>query len=651
MEVRSGYLHAIEGVLAALIVVLYLNSIIATPPAADWTETSLSKQSEDVLAAMDRSGFLDEVVMRDDRDSFSTLLRQLDESVQYQIDINGLPHTHPRVAVLVNNTSTYENETTKGDWGGGGLPDSENDNYHQGNLSGPAFGDVGFVLSDTEGDGFFAYTSVNFDLNGDGDFGDPGEGPFSRGDTFTCDKGVTGCTDDAYSPGPFNDTPLVLYNASLTARLQNSIANTTLGERTVEPAIETANPTRQTIDPFDALIARWNASELSDHKQAINTSVADGALLIIVADVAASEVESGYLNDLGFSFIEEFDINGSGQDTDIFYSLHDPRNDSYYPASFYGMAAVTTTDFSGGQGTLTIQSQDIGVKRYDSGAVAFGTEDYAANYTTGDSVTLLANTYTVQEIAPLELRPDGQQQFESYGTGRVAGDISVMRMRNPRFNTSEYDTAANYTEKYQKKTDLPKRYDQGVAGTACDFADYPYRLGNVTVGIDSPTNYTFLLVNFETVTPCDEYHEFVYFDLNDDGDFDDDQDKAAGHSGEGPFQDGETVTIPVNQSYTVDPFDNGNGTALNRVGPRFVGELPLNREVFGGGTTALIGRNIPGHDDLAVINALLLSETRDTAPFTPRRTLGDTSVGYTYSSMAGEDVKLPYTLNTVWWFR
>lgn len=650
MAMRRGYLHAIEGILAALIVVLYINSIIAVPAPTDWTETTLSKRSEDLLSALDRSGFLDDIVMRDDVESFGTFVRQLDSAIQYEISVNGLPQQQPHVAVLVNNTSTYEASTTAGSWSGAGLPSSEDGRYREGNLSShPAFGDVGFVLSDTEDNEFFEYTSVNLDLNDDGDFGDAGEGPYQRGDIFRCTRGVTGCDGHEYVPGPFNTT-IVLYNATFAARLQCSIANTSIGERTVKPIIESANPTRQSLQPFNVLIAPWNESELDDHRAALNASVADGSLLVVIADVADSTIESGYLNDLGFSYIEAFNILGSGQDTDIFYSLHDPRNQSYYPANLYGMAAVTVAEFtSSRQGTLTLRSRDIGVRRWLSDdAVAFETEDYAVNYTVGDTVTLLGNTYAIQDIAPLALQPDGQQRFDSYETGRVRGDFSVMRMANPRFNTSQYDTRNEYTSKYQNKSDLPKNYTDGVAGTNCDFADYPYRLGNVSI---QGTNVTFLLVNFQTTTPCDDYHEFVYFDMTDDGDFDDSGDTGAGYSADGTYQDGDTATFPVNQSYIVDPYSNGNGTALERVGPRFVGELPVNREVFSEGSTALIGRERLGHDDLAIINALILSETRESAPFTPQRTLGDTSVGYTYTSMAGGEVKLPYTLNTVWWFQ
>ncbi|MFB6076916.1 MAG: hypothetical protein ABEK12_02195, partial [Candidatus Nanohaloarchaea archaeon] len=160
MGVRTGYVHALEGMIAALIVVFYLTSIVSVPATTDWTRTRLSKTSEDLLSALDRSGFLDDVVMRNDPESFSTFVRYLEGSVGHAVQIRNIPPSRAGIAVLANNSSTVTVSTTVGDWGGTGLPVSYSP-YRRGNLSTDSrFGDVPFVLSDGSDDSVTEYTMV-----------------------------------------------------------------------------------------------------------------------------------------------------------------------------------------------------------------------------------------------------------------------------------------------------------------------------------------------------------------------------------------------------------------------------------------------------------------------------------------------------------
>lgn len=646
---RTGYLHALEGVIAALIVVIYLSSIVQPPSPVDWTPTHLSKESEDVLQALDRSGHLDRFVLRNDRDSFNTLLSSLDSSLSYHVSVTGLPRPRVRVGVGVKDADTFVNTSSPGNWteAAGEVGSSEH-GYRKGNLSGPVFGDVPFGLTDKVENGVFKYTDVFFDFDNDGIY----SGPYQYNSRFCRDTSeISGC----YEIGPFNTT-LRLYNASVADRLEREVGNGSVGRRTTLFTYDTVNPALEELAVQDAvLLPGWNTSDINAQQDRFEDFLSAGNVIVVMADVAETMIDGTVLADLGFDFMQGKKLMDSTVPrTNLLYSLHGAGNTSYEPNNYYVDSTLDLRQFTDQgthvTGTLTLRGRDIMANvSNDGNTVSFGHELFAINYTEGDSVVIAANEYRIDQVKPLQLNPIGQQRFEGFGTDRIDAAYHLTRVEQARFNTSEGDAAANYSRDFQNRTDLPDT-GSGVVDTDCHFSTEPYRLGYINI---THTNVTFLLVNFELSTPCDEYFEFAYFDFADDDDFNDQEpgETPLGYAGEGPYQARDSVEIK-NSTYTVHPFLNGNGTRLKIAGPRIVGEVPVGTGVINDqGTTALFGRRLHGQDEHHLLRTLLLYTTRERTRLTQPKDLGETSLGYTYSSGAGEENQLPYTLHTVWWYQ
>lgn len=648
---RKGYIHALEGIIAAVIVVVYLTSIVSVPDTTTWKTTRISKQSEDILSALDGSGFLDRTVLRGDTDSFNAMVSALHGSISYSVKVRGLPKQRVDIGVLVHNSSTYRIDTAPGDWGGTGLPDSEGDRYRQGDLAAHAeFGTVRFVLSDTVDNGILDFSSVNLDLNGNGDFGDAGEGPFNFSDRFACTAGEQNCADaaDVYEPAPFN-TSLVLYNASIADRLHAKQAEMDIGRRRVTLSYGMANVFDESVETFDALwMADWSVGEIAARDALLQDFLQEGRTVLIHSTVSKPAIDNNYLSTLGFDFIGEYRLTAGTGSQNIFFSLHGPKNESYRTSQYYLDGGIRQDDFTDAGGfdeaTVTIRGSDVTVRRWPDDSVSFSSGSFAVNHSRGDPVSIEGNSYVVASVHPLVLNPRGQQRFDSFETARIDADYHATKMEGRHYNITQYDTSAEFDDRFQNRTDLPRRYEDGAVNTPCDWRNHPYNLGDITV---DGTTYRFLMVNFEPAVPCDSYFEFIYFDLNQDDDMDD---ESLPHSSrEGPYQDGDVVNISGNR-YAVSLHIDGNGTDLKRRGPRLVGEVPVARNPFGrGGSTVLVRRQALGHDDVHLLTSLLVRETQEQQSFTAPKSLGDTSLGYTYSSSAGQQNSFGYTLQTVWW--
>ncbi|MCJ7479329.1 MAG: hypothetical protein MUP63_04095 [Candidatus Nanohaloarchaeota archaeon QJJ-7] len=646
---RKGYVHALEGVIAAILVVVYLNAIVSAPTPTDWESAEISKRSEDLMSAMDRSGFLDRVVLEDDRESFNAFVNSLDSSLSYRIKLAGLPKRHISVGILVNNSSTYTADTTQFSNRTLGVPKSEDGSgYRGGTLTGEGFNTLEFNLSDTVDNGIRKYTSVNFDFDGDGDFDGTDEGPYNFSDRFTCQDSATGCSgSEVYEVGRSNST-LVLHEGEDAHSLDRDISRVSIGGRPVEFSYRMVNPYYGFTDDIDVLwVEDWSVDELEDHRETVERFLGDGRLLFLHSDFVKSDIDSNYLSELGFDYLEQYEVEGSGNTDNVLHSIHGAGNESYRSSQYYLDSSLEVNGFTDAGGyeesSIEIRGNSITVRRWGQ-EVAFGSESFSINYSVGDTVVLESNSFDVEEIKPLRLSPAGMQRFDPFGTERIESDYHLTRMEGRTYNITVYDTSSSYSQEFQKKSGLPQDYDRGPVNTDCDGADYPYRFGDIDIEGES---YNFSIVNFEPRTPCDSYFEFVYFDLNKDGDFSDDE--LTGFSKEGPHQSGYVINFS-GSLYELDPQLEGKGIDMKKMGPRLVGEIPVSRDISGeGGSAALLRRPDLGDEDLHLITSLMAVETQEELEFTRKRSLGDTSISYVYTSSSEGQNSYGYVLDTVWW--
>lgn len=203
-------MHAIEGVLASLLVLLYLGNIVSVPPQTDWERTALTKRSSDIMGLLSRTGDLDEYIVQDDPQSLDALLNVMGAGVGYTMFLQGLPEREIETLILMNDSEILRSGTTATS-SVPSAPDSEF-NYRRGTING-----VDFVLSDSgNGNGILKYNFVSFDFNDDGDYSttalDYVEGPYQTTMEVDWCPGGT-CTGQRYQVGYINDT-LTLYDVS-----------------------------------------------------------------------------------------------------------------------------------------------------------------------------------------------------------------------------------------------------------------------------------------------------------------------------------------------------------------------------------------------------------------------------------------------------
>ncbi|MDY6770911.1 MAG: hypothetical protein SV186_03055 [Candidatus Nanohaloarchaea archaeon] len=206
---RKGYMHAIEGVIASMLVLLYLSTIISAPQPTDWRETSLTKRAGDVLRTLTESGIMQRALLDNDPGVISAVTDALGTGMEYTMYISGLPRQQLDIGILMNASEIVRVGSQPGG-GGSGLPGTEGD-YRSGTVLG-----VEFILSDNASNDITRYTSVNFDFNDNGRYnetiGSMDEGPHNFGDLIAWCPGGT-CSGQQYQVGYINET-LTLYNLS-----------------------------------------------------------------------------------------------------------------------------------------------------------------------------------------------------------------------------------------------------------------------------------------------------------------------------------------------------------------------------------------------------------------------------------------------------
>ncbi len=537
--------------------------------------------------------------------------------------------------------------------GGEQLPDSEH-GYRKGNLTEhPAFGDVPFILSDTTFDGVQDYDSVNFDFDGSGEFA---SGPYQAGDRFECTAGVTGCDGDYYEVGIVDDT-LVLYDATFARMLSQRMNQSQLDTRDIHFNIETVNPAREHLAPFDAAITHSQYASLSDHEDELTSFVGADNVLVAITDIDQSSIEGTVLDTLGFEYEAEHGLYGEGPETNVLFGVHESGSPSYRPNNYFMQTNIDVVGFTDAGGyeetTFTVQEEDVTVRRHTDDTITFSTDDFNAEHREGDLVNLLGNTYVLVQDTPMQLKPTREHRFSTYNTARIRADYYMTKMEHYEYNTSLYDLEENWTQEYQTQQDQWG----DIARSPCEGEDqYPYKRGTIDLEDDPHPVFgdrlEFLMVNFEQEAfiegpdACTEYLEFAYFDLDGDPPGQVSFDGAD----EGPYQRGDTLDVD-GRSFTVLHRFDGQGLKLEAEGPRIVGEIPVSENAIDNrGSAALFNREDLGDDDIAVLRSLLLGETGDNYWFTPPRAIGSPSFSYTYTGKTKTETPEYYMLDTVWWY-
>lgn len=623
----------------------YESQVITPGDTTEWNEFYVDATVPDdtdltaTFQAIDGVGTVVDTDTVDVTDGSQNYTLNVENTEQAQWILSGTS-TEEEVTWEVDETAVYHQRTEED----GGIPSSEH-GYRQGNLTEHAgFGDVPFVLSDTVFNDIKQFTAVNFDLSGNGEFD---TGPYETGDRFQCTAGVAGCDGEWYEVGPMNDT-LTLYRADFVEGLASRMGETNLDDRDIRFTFETVNPEEERMDRFDAAVVEAPLDTIEQYDSTLETFLGGDNFLLAVTQFTPDEVEDTYLSELGFGYEHEHGLHGSGPDTNRLYSIHGSGNDSYDPNNYYIQTAIQTVNTTSGadyeEATLTLQTEQVTARIHPDDTVTFSTDDFTDIYREGDTVNINGNMYVIADHSPLSLSPVGDQQFTSFNTERVTADYHLTRMDNYMYNTTLYDQDENWTQEFpERDTD-----EWGeVAESPCESDERdPYKRGSFDINGDT---IDFLMVNFDEqglehgAENCTDYIEFVYFDMDGEGDFD--------SPGEGPYQRGDSVTL-AGQGFTVIPHVDGSGTTLRAEGPRIVGEIPVSTDIISDrGSAAVVNRKTLGDDDISLLRSLLLTEAGQEYMFTTPRTIGDRSYSYTYTGRTHGETPEYYMIDTIWWYQ
>ncbi len=205
---RKGYMYAIEGVIASLLVLIYIGSIISAPSPTDWSNTAISKRSSDFLESLSRAGWLDKSVARYSPEIISGISNSMETGMSYSMYVSGVPASSVSVSLLMNDSDIYRagSQVNSSLNASDGLPEPYSV-YRSGEILGTSF-----VLSDAQPDGKTVYNAVSFDLNEDGNYSSVVEG--AREGTYVFGDTLDACLNERcgkFYIGYMNDT-LTLYS-------------------------------------------------------------------------------------------------------------------------------------------------------------------------------------------------------------------------------------------------------------------------------------------------------------------------------------------------------------------------------------------------------------------------------------------------------
>jgi len=229
---KKAYMHAIEGVIASMLVLLYLSTLVSAPESTDWRETALTQRAGDVLETLTQTGVMEQALINDDPGVIAAVTDAIGAEMDYSMYIQGLPQRTLDIGILMNGSDITRTGTAAGATGDG-LPATE-DSHRSGTIMG-----VDFVLADSFDDNITQYNHVSFDFDGNDSYSDEegrlDEGPYEQGDTVTWCPGGD-CTRQRYQIGHINET-ITLYNMTEYRRLNQSLSQIQVNRFDIEAAL------------------------------------------------------------------------------------------------------------------------------------------------------------------------------------------------------------------------------------------------------------------------------------------------------------------------------------------------------------------------------------------------------------------------------
>ncbi|MCJ7450133.1 MAG: hypothetical protein MUP58_00110 [Candidatus Nanohaloarchaeota archaeon QJJ-9] len=717
---RKGYLHAVEGVIASLLAVLYLGTIISTPPATDWEKTSLNKRSGDLLGAMSETGVIDYAVLEDDSSIVRGTKNVLGSNLEYSMHISGLPKRDMEISMIlpqedVTRAPSFNDSYINSNWADLGLPPSEDGaGYRSGEIMG-----IDFVVYDLIENGVADYNGVSFDINRDGDFGDTGidfeEGPYRARKKIDCRS--TFCPDtiigyigksltlyntsgeQEYAPGlsgveiggidvetsiiPEEIYPVINVSSSdfsyedgywvadrnmqglnVDFNISDSSGNSTLyindsehfrgsfysgdsvrvagGIYSIESVMPLHLKPQTRVDSDVLFLERLEPGYIDNHSSTIYSTLSNGGTIIDMSNWTEEDYLGSCMENLGIGW-RNFPYSSPGTGSRFYRGEDSP---DYIRQSFNSMGIGLNSSLFEEHGSysianLTLKGEEFYVN-ISSGEVSINrTKEFDEWYSQGERLFLAGESYRIQQIQPYPfvLNTGDEYRFKNYPASNFTGE-TVLTVEKAVWNVEE--SSYNATGMFEYSGD-----DSTLPNSKC---------GNRRVNKSFSVGENTFNVVLTDKEPCGDF-DYVNFDFNSNDAYNDsEEDTPAGFGAEGIYRRGEEVVIDgepyrIELGNEVDSDPSGDWVYLEREVPNHVPAAVWHSGVFNGRGNLFQMPDVKiGDDGMSLLKSVIVRASVERYRFSQSKISGGNAIGLTYAEELDNEVYLPYTIESLWWY-
>lgn len=637
-RVCTGFLYAIEAVIASIMMLTFINFGFETPAEIDWSEVNLKHYTKDIMSGLDRLGILENLSSRQDLDSFNAIIGVLKPKLKLSLKWLFLPKKEIFVGIALGDDDTYVFKTVKGDWNGKGLPKSENNVYAQGK----AFG-VKFVLSDSEIDGKIIFNTVNFDFNNNGNFNNFGEGPFEHGGTFSCN--TKNCKGN-FQVG-FSNNGLILYNASLSSILDELFGEFKMKSIKSSFSFSNFNPKLEGFGSYD-IILTLHPGVLEENVESLKEFLKEDRSIIEVWNKGPLYENFG-IKDLDYKLekngapVLKFSDNSIARKISMLFHNSEIRvNNISRDFSLdnrtlfirgWNVEGIYSADGEFLAGTALIKGEKVNIllamtgdefdRAYFSNNGEFSNESY---YEVGNSVLLNGNSYEIVSIEPFVIIPERPYLFREMPLVKISGE-KIIRLVDYKYKGAEILASA---------FEINERPD-GVPISS----DEKYYVGE----FELENKYGFVITNVVVdMAEKSEEISYVNFDLNENGNYDD----VVNGTKEGIYQNGSEILLD-GRKFEIEI--KNNSLKLTEIPESVPGVISVNEDlVLGHGAYVIIPEISKNLDEISILRSVMvyLSTKIEKGDF---KVMGNEAFLLSYPAVIEGDGKFvyPYIIEVVWW--
>ncbi len=689
---KKGYIYAIEGIIAGLLIVFYLGNMVRPPERTGWDQTMLNHYSSDLMGALSRSGTMEDMINAGNMDRFPVVVSTVGGRVSSRISIDGIPKNMIEAGVVRTGEDVLIAHSDQSEIEGVGFELSSDevetgygsvefefsevidnsvdlDNYpveagslRVGDVFVGCFGEDNIDVRDCDGMyqvGHLNNSIVVYDLSDlkklvavnqfeSGGMvlhtGFRGIGVEEEVKEFSVgDVELYGDVETTYSINNIDEANgvFVLYEETYGERSYVEGDYFNMYDMTFEVlSVEDDKVELQYITDidFDSLILKDEGLEfIQDRSEVFGNYVSDGNLLIQIDDFDQDFEDEGFQNRLGL-WKENFEVDDKHIPQNVM--VEDPGGPAGYMKDFFdsGSFVVSSERFYDEEAELNFDGETIIIERGSNYIDIDGD-----TYEPGDSLRLGRNRFELVKTEPnVVFRSTGSYIFANYFTGeQIHGDKNILEV-----DRWEYDFSDQHIEA-STSTTTKDIEEYGLPETDCSNG---HREGSFNLNGDD-IEFVITPLEIGAGTNCDRF-DLINFDFEGNGNFDDGSEETpVGFSGDGPHTVGSTIEM-AGRDYWIRVDDDEEELLLNMVDDRSVPSAVWNSQAYkGSGNMFYIGDRNVDDEFAALLRSVIIKSSIRENRIVGTDYFGSPNIANMFTDSVTNEFYLPATLDTVWWFR